>query len=295
MKFSIVTPTFNRAYTIELAIKSALQQSYQCFEMIISDDGSTDNTEEVVGRYLNDSRIKYVKSDKNGGVNVARNIALKNVAEDSDWVTFLDSDDEFFSDALAVMKKTIETNPMFNYFRFATVYDDGISGCSLNNHELIMDFKTYLESAEQEKGDWVAAFNKKVLKSGFAFEEGLNGFEGISWLDLLRKEKVFYESKRVLLIHAQNNDSLLRPAKKDRKFYTNIEAGLALYLEKFGGELKEVSKKRYAQHLYALGNTRILLGYIRKGFLNTFEAMKYDLFNMRVIRNILSLFKKIDY
>lgn len=293
MKFSIITPTYNRAYTIELAIKSALNQSYKNFEMIISDDGSTDNTEEVVRKYLHDPRIKYIKSNKNGGVNIARNIALKNIANDSDWMTFLDSDDEFFPDALETMKATIESHPELNYFRFASIYDDGISKCSLDTSELIVDFEAYLGN-KQAKGDWVVAFNKKVLDEGFLFEEELNGFEGISWLDLSRKEKVYYELKQVLLIHAQNNDSLLRPKRKDRKFYTNIKKGRILYLKKFGDELKEVSKKRYAQDLYALGNARILLGETREGILNTVNAMKYDLFNLRIIRNILSLFKKID-
>lgn len=293
MKFSIITPTYNRGYTIEKAIQSALNQSYTNFEMIISDDGSTDNTDEIVKKYLHDHRIKYVKSNKNGGVNIARNIALKNVGKDSDWMTFLDSDDEFFPDALETMKKTIEAQPQLNYFRFASIYDNGKSKCYLESSDRIVDFNAYLGD-KQAKGDWVVAFNKKVLADGFCFEETLNGFEGISWLDLSRKENVYYESTYVLEIHATNNDSLLRPAKKDKVYYNNLLKGATIYLEKFGNELKEVSKKRYAGRLYALGNVNILLGEKKKGILNTFEAMKYDLFNLRIIRNILSLFKKID-
>ena len=96
MKFSIITPTYNRANLIERAIKSILNQSYQNFEMIIVDDGSTDNTDEIVSKYLYDTRIRYVKATQNGGVNKARNIGIRNIAQDSDWITFLDIKTDIF-------------------------------------------------------------------------------------------------------------------------------------------------------------------------------------------------------
>ncbi len=71
MKFSIITPTYNRAHTIERAINSILNQNYQNYEMIIIDDGSTDNTFEILKKYLDDPRIRYIGPNKNGGVNVA--------------------------------------------------------------------------------------------------------------------------------------------------------------------------------------------------------------------------------
>ena len=58
---SIITPTYNRAHTIQKAIDSVLKQTYQDWEMIIVDDGSTDNTEEIVKK-SKDPRIKYLNT-----------------------------------------------------------------------------------------------------------------------------------------------------------------------------------------------------------------------------------------
>lgn len=292
MKFSIIMPTYNRAYTLELAINSVLRQTYTDFELIISDDGSTDLTENIISPYLSDSRIRYFKSEKNGGVNVARNLALSKVADDSDWITFLDSDDEFYPSALDIMKTSISSNETFNYFRFATIYDTGKTLCSLPNKKYVACYTDYLKGVIPE-GDWVVAFNRKVLERGFTFENSLNGFEGISWLDLSKIEDVFYENKHVLEIHAQNQDSLLRPTIKDFKYYVNIKKGLEMYFDKFGDDLEFYNKKIYAQRLYALGNVNLIMGERRQGIKNTINAIRLDPINRRAIRNLFSFIRRI--
>ncbi len=132
MKFSIITPTFNRAHTIERAIKSMQNQSYKNWEMIISDDGSTDNTQEILKPYLNsDKRIKYFKNIQNGGVGKARNFGFKKISKNSDWIGFLDSDDIFVDNALELMKNKIEEFPEVKHFSFSTKYENGKSGCRI--------------------------------------------------------------------------------------------------------------------------------------------------------------------
>ena len=61
-KVSILIPTYNYAHYIGEAIESALNQTYNDFELIIIDDQSSDNTDEVVARYLTDSRVRYYKN-----------------------------------------------------------------------------------------------------------------------------------------------------------------------------------------------------------------------------------------
>lgn len=65
-KISIITPTYNRADLLPETIESVLNQTYKNIEYIIVDDGSTDNTEEIVKKYLNDSRVKYYKHENVG-------------------------------------------------------------------------------------------------------------------------------------------------------------------------------------------------------------------------------------
>lgn len=94
---SVIIPTYNRANLIGKAIKSVLNQTYQDFEIIVIDDGSTDNTEDVI-RSFPDKRVKYIKKYKNKGISVARNIGIK-VARGK-YIALLDSDDEWLPEKL---------------------------------------------------------------------------------------------------------------------------------------------------------------------------------------------------
>jgi glycosyltransferase involved in cell wall biosynthesis len=90
MTTSILIPTYNRAYIVREAIESALSQNYRDFEIVIVDDGSTDNTREVVDQIQSD-RIRYIRHDRNRGCSAACNTAIASAR--GEFVAFLDSDD----------------------------------------------------------------------------------------------------------------------------------------------------------------------------------------------------------
>lgn len=87
---SIIMPSYNTAKYISESIDSVIEQTYKNWELIIVDDCSTDNTDEVVAQYA-DPRIIYLKNEKNSGAAVSRNKALR--AAKGEWIAFLDSDD----------------------------------------------------------------------------------------------------------------------------------------------------------------------------------------------------------
>ncbi len=87
---SVIMPTYNRGYIIENAIDSILNQSYSNIELIIVDDCSSDNTEEVIKKY-NNERLVYYKLDTNSGANAARNFGIEK--SKGKYITFQDSDD----------------------------------------------------------------------------------------------------------------------------------------------------------------------------------------------------------
>lgn len=96
---SVIIPTYNRAQMVGRAIRSVLRQTYAQFELIVVDDGSTDETEAVVQSF-EDERVRYVYQD-NSGATVARNRGVEEA--NGSYVTFLDSDDEAYESWLEKM------------------------------------------------------------------------------------------------------------------------------------------------------------------------------------------------
>lgn len=105
---SVIIPTYNRAYLVGRAIQSVLNQTYQGFEIIVVDDGSTDNTEEII-RNLNDPRIYYIRHEKNRGGSAARNTGIR--AARGEYIAFLDSDDEWLPGMLSCQMQVILNAP----------------------------------------------------------------------------------------------------------------------------------------------------------------------------------------
>jgi len=104
---TVIIPIYNRAYLLGRAIQSVLNQSYQDFEIISVDDGSTDNTEEVV-RSFKDERIKYIQHKENKGAAAARNTGV--MAARSEYIAFQDSDDEWLHEKLEKQIKIFEVS-----------------------------------------------------------------------------------------------------------------------------------------------------------------------------------------
>jgi glycosyltransferase involved in cell wall biosynthesis len=101
---SAVIPAYNNGKYIARAIDSVLSQSYKPMEVIVVDDGSTDNTEDVVKTF--GDKIKYIRKE-NGGASSARNVGI--LAAKGDWIAFLDGDDEWLEnrleDQVSLLKK----------------------------------------------------------------------------------------------------------------------------------------------------------------------------------------------
>ena len=111
---SIVMPSYNTSDYIGGSIESVLEQTYPYWELIIVDDCSTDNTDEVVEKYLSDSRIRYLKNEKNSGAAVSRNYALREAK--GKWIAFLDSDDLWSPEKLEKqLSFMIENDYKFTY------------------------------------------------------------------------------------------------------------------------------------------------------------------------------------
>lgn len=106
--FSVILPTYNSACFLKQAIDSVLAQQEKDWELIVVDDGSTDETQQVLEEYRSWPRVRIIKQS-NQGASVARNCGIT-VAE-GEYITFLDADDLWREDHLTVMKKLIQRYP----------------------------------------------------------------------------------------------------------------------------------------------------------------------------------------
>lgn len=105
---SIIMPSYNTAKYIKESIESVISQTYVNWELIIVDDCSTDNTDDVVKQFLSDTRIKYLKNETNSGAAVSRNRAIKEAQ--GRWIAFLDSDDLWSPEKLEKQIAFMEEN-----------------------------------------------------------------------------------------------------------------------------------------------------------------------------------------
>jgi len=104
--FSVIIPTFNRSALLKRALMSVYQQTHSTFEVIIVDDGSTDDTADMIRQEFPDARYYY---QLNKGVSRARNKGL-DVAK-GEWIAFLDSDDEWLPQKLEKQLALLQQNP----------------------------------------------------------------------------------------------------------------------------------------------------------------------------------------
>lgn len=104
--FSIIMPTYNQASFIRRAIQSLYRQTYQNWELIIINDGCTDETEMFISDLLVDTRIVYIKNDSNLGLGCALNQGLN--AAKHEYIAYLPSDDFYYENHLESIKKKFE-------------------------------------------------------------------------------------------------------------------------------------------------------------------------------------------
>lgn len=129
---SIIIPTYNRAKLLPRAIESVLAQTFQDFELLVVDDGSVDNTKEVVMEYAKkDERIIYIKQENSGGASRPKNTGINKAK--GEYIAILDSDDEWMPDKLEIQ---------FRHFKHSKNPKLGVVGCDM----LVIDVETKEEN-----------------------------------------------------------------------------------------------------------------------------------------------------
>ncbi len=253
--FSVVIPLYNKEATIERAIKSVLNQIVQDFEIIVVNDGSTDNGPDVVSK-INDDRIRLI-DQKNQGVSAARNKGI-NVTK-YDLIAFLDADDEWLSEFLETIRRMILNHPACALYatRYFLKAPSGNQQpalvCALaNKFEGILE--NYFKIATNSNPPvWSSAVcvRKNVLLSIGGFPIGIAAGEDLlTWAKIAVNYKISYSMKCLAVFYLE--DITNYGFKKPRTDFNDNRVGIALEKLVKDNEKSNPCIRRYCAFWYRM-------------------------------------------
>lgn len=170
IKFSIIIPVYNTSAFIEKCLNSVFSQTYDNYEVIVVNDGSTDDSESKIKLY---SKIKYLKQE-NMGLSEARNNGVK--LSSGDYILFLDSDDYFDKDLLLNLSKNINNEEDIVRFQARTVDENNnIKDYNEEPFENLNGVKAFEKIVKYHfvENAWLYVYKKEFwIKNKFAFAKG---------------------------------------------------------------------------------------------------------------------------
>lgn len=218
---SLIIPIYNSAKYLPACLNSVFNQTYQNLEIILIDDGSTDDSPQIIKKYSQkDSRIKTFHQ-KNQGLSGARNSGLKIAT--GEYVTFVDSDDQITPQMIENLVKTLQTTQAdISVCSFKELFPSGKTvGFSRHHPPKVFDTATALQAMLKEQGFMVSStmklFPTKYFKT-IKFPDGkLHEDVGTTYKLFFKATKIaFTPNEDYLYIH--HDDSIINKTFDDRKF-----------------------------------------------------------------------------
>jgi glycosyltransferase involved in cell wall biosynthesis len=220
-KVSVIIPTYNRGNLIINSIKSVLNQTFRNLEVIVVDDGSTDNTEDEVNK-ITDKRIKYIKLSSNRGGSNARNVGIKNAT--GQFISFQDSDDIFYPNKIEKqIKNIINKNSIFDFCKINVIYNSTYSYLIPNARQENSIIKGEIFNELISRGNFISTqsmiIRTKYMKNHLFDIEmpRLQDYDVI--LGMIPKVKISYTNEVLVDLHIQNNSVTHSPSKLKKAIY----------------------------------------------------------------------------
>lgn len=287
-KVSVIIPTYNRAKFLPRAIQSVKDQSFRDFELIIVDDGSTDETPQVVQSVAGDCR--YIRKE-NGGSASARNAGIQE--SKGRYIAFLDSDDFWMPEKLAEQVKVLDANPKIGivYARMPIINDKGETigmkpaGVSGKN------FKELLELWGDLPTSTVMTRRECFDKAGL-FDTELTTMQDIDmWLRIARFYDLYEIEGKVLSYYCRHGDQI---TKNKMKVYCGLVKIYTKILDNFKEAPRELMMQRIALNQYLISRLYYNEGQYQKALRHFHEAFdRYPLVGLLLIAPASSVFQKI--
>ena len=269
---SVVIPTYNRSDTVPRAIDSALEQTIDCLEVIVIDDGSTDETLDVLEQYDDDSRVRVFSHEMNRGGSSARNTGISESR--GEYVAFLDSDDKFHPEKLQRQVACIKSRGedwVAVYCDFNRVRTGPTAGVRAAISKLLPD----RESPGMEGGSELVA--ESLLLDGFSTggastllvrRETLVKMDGF---DASFDRQQDWEFRNRLVRHGKLafiDAELLTKFESDTPSGADVEQSIAHYLNVFEDDVRALEAQGFdvrGRHRYHVAITYLLEGKLTKG------------------------------
>ena len=272
MKFSIIIPAYNVADYLENCVESILKQAYDNYEIIIVDDGSTDETGKVADELLRQSKKINVVHQSNGGASKARNTGMSRAT--GDYILFLDGDD-FWSDSRFLKQiaseLTVELVDVI-IFGYSYYYDNEIKESPISR---LKDLGEATNFGLFNGPNWNKCISKELINKGLSFPEDLVSEDSLYCSSIMKMMKSFSVITSTQYMYRQNRAGSLTNVVKERNVLDTLKGiDRGLSDEK---SLSEVKRKAI--------NTYFTISYI-----SILPYAKPYLFNQE-IRNLLIQYK----
>jgi glycosyltransferase involved in cell wall biosynthesis len=241
-KVSVILPVYNGAATIVHAIGSVFAQSFTDYEIVVVDDGSTDNSASVLAGYRD--RI-HIISQSNRGVSAARNAGAR--ASRCEYIAFLDDDDEWMPEMLARCVAVLDQDPNCVLVYTGVLRVDP-TGTPMPNQESETDSVDSPTMAQMLEHPWTAVPSQFMVRRATAeriggFDERLRGPEDIYFL-LLARELGYFRFVPELLVRKTTRPLYPKALNREQHFELLIQMVSERYGARASGFIRECQRKR---------------------------------------------------
>jgi glycosyltransferase involved in cell wall biosynthesis len=255
--FSIIIPTYNRGHIVSKTIQSVINQNFQDWELIVVDDGSTDNTKEIIESFSqNDLRIRYIYQS-NQERSAARNNGIEN--SNGKYICFLDSDDEYDQHHLSTLfdEIKIKNNAIGLFFTSLIIYNNGIDIKhpikQLRNNESIYDY-LFTESIYPCR----VCISKEIFND-FTFPEYTNMAEDtILWLEIASKFPIFQILEKTVNYYQHEENSVNKKFNPCKKMLIGIDSFKRNKFKVYSKISRKIRVKIKSSLLYGVGFSYII-------------------------------------
>ena len=292
MEITIITPTYNRGENLKKLYESLLNQTNKKFKWLIVDDGSTDNTENIINYFIKQEKLhlKYIKK-KNAGKHTALNLGIKQI--DTELTFIVDSDDWLTEDAVETIlnyhNKYKTKDNLCGYSFLRKFSNEQINGKILKKNEIIDDYINIRINGKDTNSDKAEVWKTKCLKEYYfpEFENEKFLGEDVVWIQLALKYKMVFINQAIY-ISEYLEDGLTNNRRKN-----NIKSPNGCYYRaKISINICKKRKVNFKYFIKCLLQYQIYGKFAKKNLKQTFKECEFKIWFIILFPISFILYKK---